>query len=227
MQEEILYEQLRYTKSVIPHELLKMKPEAICAAYQETKNDQYIFAMFCKVFDSIFSSAKKYRTLDAEDVISNALTCLQDVMIHFDCNQKVKFDTWFSRCFERILYAIFKPQLCKKRIPRDELVSMEATKGDLRSYEAPFTKSAGNPEALVLDYIPDEKSSDTYINIELTEMLKNLTPKQHVNDIFVMLYEGYDIHQIKERMPKYSESTIRNIIFKYKKQVRECVDACK
>lgn len=225
MIQEELYLQLKYIKSCIPRELLKMKPEAICKAYQETKNDQYIFAMFSKVFDSIFTISKKYATIDTEDVVSNALTCLADVMIKFDCEQKVKFDTWFSRCFERIMYAVFKPQLCKKRIPRDELIMFSSPRTELG--DRSMSISVGGKEATVEDCLEDTRLSDTYINIELTEMLRNLTPKQYVNDIFVMLYEGYDVHQIRETMPRYSESTIRNIIYKYKNEVRECINAYK
>ena len=87
--------------------------------------------------------------------------------------------------------------------------------------------SVGGKEATVEDCLEDTRLSDTYINVELTEMLRNLTPKQYVNDIFVMLYEGYDVHQIRETMPRYSESTIRNIIYKYKNEVRECINAYK
>lgn len=222
-----MYDQLKYVKSCVPREILKMKPEDICRAYQETNDDKYIFAMFSKVFDSIYTISNKYRTVDTEDIVSNALTCLADVMSKFDCNQKVKFDTWFSRCFERVMYAVFKPQLCKKRIPKDEIISMDGTKTQLRSYEAPLTKSGGALDDNVECYLPDTKAADSYINIELREMLKNLTPKQHVNDIFAMLYEGYDIHQIQSKLHNYSESTIRNIIFNYKKQVRDCINACK
>lgn len=220
-----MYDQLKYIKSCIPKELLKMKPEDICRAYQETNDDKYIFAMFSKVFDSIYTISNKYRTVDTEDIVSNALTCLADVMSKFDCNQKVKFDTWFSRCFERIMYAVFKPQLCKKRIPKDVLVSMQAGKVFMGKSED-FGNDASK-DAHVEDCIEDEKAADTYIDIELREMLRNLTPKQHVNDIFVMLYEGYDIHQIQSKLHNYSESTIRNIIFNYKKQVRDCINACK
>lgn len=220
-----MYDQLKYIKSCVPRELLKMKPEDICRAYQETNDDKYIFAMFSKVFDSIYTISNKYRTVDTEDIVSNALTCLADVMSKFDYNQKVKFDTWFSRCFERIMYAVFKPQLCKKRIPRDELIMMSAPRTELG--DRSMSISVGNKEATVEDCLEDHRITDTYIDIELREMLRNLTPKQHVNDIFVMLYEGYDIHQIQSKLHNYSESTIRNIIFNYKKQVRDCINACK
>ena len=220
-----MYDQLKYVKSCVPRELLRMKPEEICKAYQETKDDVYIFAMFSKVFDSIYSISGKYRTVDTEDIVSNALTCLADVMSKFDFTQKVKFDTWFSRCFERVMYAVFKPQLCKKRIPYEEQILFSAPRTELGTQV--MSISAGNPEARVEDVLEDRKAEDLYVNIELTEMLRNLTPKQHINDIFVMLYEGFDIRQINERMPNYSESTIRNIIYKYKHQVRECVEACR
>ena len=220
-----MYDHLKYVKSCVPRELLKMKPEDICRAYQETNDDKYIFAMFSKVFDSIYTISNKYRTVDTEDIVSNALTCLADVMSKFDYNQKGKFDTWFSRCFERIMYAVFKPQLCKKRIPRDELIMLSAPRTELG--DRSMSISAGNKEATVEDCLEDHRITDTYIDIELREMLRNLTPKQHVNDIFVMLYEGYDIHQIQSKLHNYSESTIRNIIFNYKKQVRDCINACK
>jgi DNA-directed RNA polymerase specialized sigma24 family protein len=206
---------------------MKLKPEEICQKYQETKQDVYIFVMFSKVFDSIYSISGKYRTVDTTDIVSNALTCLADVMTKFDCTQKVKFDTWFSRCFERVMYAVFKPQLCKKRIPEGTCISMDDSKNTLMNYEASISRTGGSPDAVVADYLCDEKASDSFINVDLVHMLQHLTPKKHVNDIFVMLYEGYNVKQINAKMPNYSESTIRNIIYNYKHEVRKCIEACR
>lgn len=214
-----MYEQLKFIKDRVPKEILKMKPEDICIEYQKTKNDALLCAMFSKVFDSIYSLSKKYTTVDTEDIVSNALTCLNDVMLNFDVTQKIKFDTYFSRCFERVMYAVFKPQMCKKRIPKSECVSMQEPQLN--------STSIGNAarETTIECILEDPKATDSYINIEILELLRNLTPKKHVNKIFMMLYEGYTVEQIRNTMPKYSESTIRNIIFQYKKDLRMALNA--
>ena len=207
-----MYEQLKFIKARVPHDVLRLSTEDICLKYQETHNDIYLCAMFSKVFDCVYSVSKKYTTVDTEDIVSNALTCLQDVMQSFDVTQKIKFDTYFSRCFERVMYAVFKPQLCKKRIPRAEITSMQ---------ETVLSSSSGDRdrESTLEATLESPKSVDAYVEIEIKEMLRNLTPKKHVNKIFLMLYEGYSVAQIRDTMPRYSESTIRNLIFQYKPEV--------
>lgn len=180
-------------KPYITPELRKMTPEQLCIEYKTTHDDHCIAAMYEKMFGLALEICHKYPLIESEEAAAAVLEVINELMLLFEPDRKLKFVTLFFTGCSRKMYAEMKPYTRKKRICTFPTVSLNDDSLFQESSDSGSKKDMGS-------YIEDINSTyqleDSVIKASIS--LMDFTPTQKCE--VAMLMDGYKPAQIAKEL---------------------------